>query len=48
MIIMRLYQVDYKLDELSTMSFNLINKKTEEKFRYDYKVDLNNPQKNTD
>ncbi|MEY8190959.1 cytochrome c biogenesis protein ResB [Peribacillus simplex] len=39
-----LYQVDYKLDELSMMSFNLINKKTEEKYG-SLKVDLNNPQK---
>ncbi|WP_057914329.1 cytochrome c biogenesis protein ResB [Peribacillus muralis] len=39
-----LYQVDYKLDELSTMAFNLINKKTEEKFG-GVKIDLNNPQK---
>ncbi|MFS0601789.1 cytochrome c biogenesis protein ResB [Peribacillus frigoritolerans] len=39
-----LYQVDYKLDELSTMAFNLINKKTEEKYG-SLKVDLNNPQK---
>ncbi|KWW11385.1 cytochrome C biogenesis protein [Peribacillus simplex] len=39
-----LYQVDYKLDELSTMSFNLINKKTEEKFG-SVKIDLNDPQK---
>ncbi|MGM9954717.1 MAG: cytochrome c biogenesis protein ResB [Peribacillus sp.] len=38
------YQVDYKLDELSTMSFNLINKETEEKFG-NITVDLNNPQK---
>jgi cytochrome c biogenesis protein len=39
-----LYQVDYKLDELSSMAFNLINKKTEEKYG-SLKVDLNNPQK---
>ncbi|WP_349728033.1 cytochrome c biogenesis protein ResB [Peribacillus frigoritolerans] len=39
-----LYQVDYKLDELSMMSFNLINKKTQEKYG-SLKVDLNNPQK---
>ena len=39
-----LYQVDYKLDELSTMSFNLINKKTKEDYG-SLKVDLNNPQK---
>lgn len=39
-----LYQVDYKLDELSTMSFNLINKETEEKYG-SLKVDLNNPEK---
>ncbi|MGE7905629.1 cytochrome c biogenesis protein ResB [Peribacillus sp. NPDC094092] len=39
-----LYQVDYKLDELSTMAFNLINKKTEEKYG-SIKVDLNDPQK---
>lgn len=38
------YQVDYKLDELSTMSFNLINKETEESFG-SLMVDLNNPQK---
>ncbi|WP_407406944.1 cytochrome c biogenesis protein ResB [Peribacillus sp.] len=38
------YQVDYKLDELSTMSFNLINKETDEKFG-NITVDLNNPQK---
>ncbi|WP_285766270.1 cytochrome c biogenesis protein ResB [Peribacillus sp. SI8-4] len=40
-----LYQVDYKLDELSTMSFNLINKKTNEKFG-GVKIDLNDPKKN--
>ena len=38
-----LYQVDYKLDEFSTMSFNLINKKTEENYGR-LQVDLNNPQ----
>lgn len=38
------YQVDYKLDELSTMSFQLIDKETEKKFG-NMTVDLNNPQK---
>lgn len=40
-----LYQVDYKLDELSKMSFNLINKKSKKSFGK-ITVDLNNPQSN--
>lgn len=39
-----LYQVDYKLDELSKMSFNLMKKDNEKTFG-DFTVDLNNPQK---
>jgi cytochrome c biogenesis protein len=39
-----LYQVDYKLDELNQMSFNLIDKKTQEKYGL-INVDLYNPQK---
>ena len=38
-----LYQVDYKLDELSKMSFYLMNKKSENRFGM-ITVDLNNPQ----
>lgn len=38
-----LYQVDYKLNEFSKMSFNLINKKSEESFGR-VTVDLNDPQ----
>ena len=38
-----LYQVDYKLDELSKMSFQLINKKSAESFGM-ITVDLNDPQ----
>ena len=38
-----LYQVDYKLDELSEMSFHLINKKSEESFGM-ITIDLNDPQ----
>ena len=38
-----LYQVDYKLDELSKMSFYLINKKSEDRFGM-ITVDLNDPQ----
>ncbi len=38
-----LYQVDYKLDEFSKMSFHLINKKSEESFGM-ITVDLNDPQ----
>jgi cytochrome c biogenesis protein len=37
-----LYQVDYKLDELSTMSFTLINKASEQAFG-ELKIDLYNP-----
>lgn len=39
-----LYQVDYKLDELNKMSFNLINKESEKSFG-DITVNLNEPQK---
>ena len=39
-----LYQVDYKLDELSKMSFNLMKKDSEKTFG-EFTVDLNNPQK---
>ena len=38
-----LYQVDYKLDELSKMSFYLMNKKSEDRFGM-ITVDLNDPQ----
>lgn len=38
-----LYQVDYKLDELNTMSFTLINKKTGQAYG-DLTVNLYNPQ----
>ncbi len=38
-----LYQVDYKLDELSKMSFQLIDKKSEESFGM-ITIDLNDPQ----
>ncbi|RFU67800.1 cytochrome c biogenesis protein [Peribacillus saganii] len=37
-----LYQVDYKLDELDKMHFNLINKKSEESFG-EIEIDLYNP-----
>jgi cytochrome c biogenesis protein len=37
-----LYQVDYKLDELNTMSFTLINKASEQAFG-ELKIDLYNP-----
>lgn len=42
-----LYQVDYKLDELSKMSFSLTNKDSEETFG-DITIDLNEPQKKFD
>ncbi|MBM7701679.1 cytochrome c biogenesis protein ResB [Metabacillus iocasae] len=42
-----LYQVDYKLNEFSAMSFNLVNKESNESFG-SLKVDLHNPQKNYD
>ncbi|MBE4910334.1 cytochrome c biogenesis protein ResB [Bacillus luteolus] len=38
-----LYQVDYKLDELSTMSFNLVNKASQESMG-NIKIDLRDPQ----
>ncbi|MBA4537316.1 cytochrome c biogenesis protein [Bacillus aquiflavi] len=38
------YQVEYKLDELNKMSFNLMNKETEESFGT-IKIDLYNPDK---
>lgn len=38
-----LYQVDYKLDELSTMSFNLVNKASQETMG-NIKIDLRDPQ----
>lgn len=42
-----LYQIEYKLDELNTMSFTLVNKSSEEQFG-NIKVDLNDPQKEYD
>lgn len=37
-----LYQIEYKLDELSSMSFSLVNKSSEEDFGQ-IKIDLNDP-----
>lgn len=37
-----IYQVDYKLDELNTMTFSLINKQTNQSYG-DLTIDLNNP-----
>lgn len=42
-----LYQLDYKLDELNTMSFALTDKTTEKTFG-DIKIDLYNPKENYD
>lgn len=42
-----LYQIEYKLDELTTMSFTLVNKSSEEQFG-SIKVDLNDPQEKYD
>ncbi|WP_110927566.1 cytochrome c biogenesis protein ResB [Bacillus massiliglaciei] len=42
-----LYQVDFKMDELSAMSFNLVDKETGEKHG-SMKVDLNDPQQKYD
>lgn len=42
-----LYQIEYKLDELTKMSFTMINKSTEEQFG-NITIDLNDPKDNYD
>ena len=42
-----LYQVDYKLDELNEMTFNLMNKNTE-RIIWNVTINLNDPKEKYD